>query len=282
MSRQVRETIEFIIVVTIMLITAWFFTSCSSHKERSVEASSALTLAQQKGERIYAKVTDNIYKSRCDTLTFKALLSVYSRVDLSSYETNGRWDRSDTPCYPESSRSSISYDGILSVLHYIVSTGDEPMLDRLIAYGEKTGWILGEGPDEYTHLGHIAPTVYNLKYTFFLTDYVTDLDLKELLSGFRGHLLASFIWLSLRTDGKVNQLELEALEQLVNASEVNPFYQALYHRVTDGDQREALDTLLNAAEFEEGGIYDRESVFGWGSAPASAYYLYVLSIIEGG
>jgi hypothetical protein len=250
--------------------------SCS-HEQHKTKPTSLLQRAEEKGERIYAHITDDIYIQRCDKLTFKALLSVYREQNVSGFEhPAGVWHRDNSDCYPEFSRSSISFDGILSVLHHAVSTNDLSLLDRLINYGNDVEWILGEGPREYTDMHLLVPMIFNLRYNVLTLSSVEDA-----LSGFRGHLLASYIWLSLRTDGKLNDLELQALKELVDASPDDPMYVSLLHRATDGEQKEALETLLSHVDFEEEGIYGRDGVFGWGSAPASVYYLITLAIIKG-
>ena len=106
------------------IITILFLCSCGT-KQKQSQPSSALDQAQAKGEFYISKITDDIYKERCDKLTFKSLYgaAAYSlkgiEVDLSALEDNGKWNRDAAPCYPDNSKSEISFDGMVGVLHSI-------------------------------------------------------------------------------------------------------------------------------------------------------------------
>jgi hypothetical protein len=103
--------------------------------------------------------------------------------------------------------------------------------------------------------------------------------LDDILSGFNGHLLASYLWYVGRTRGSLSPVEVSALHRLIDASPTDPMYIALHQRFTDGNQDKALRLLLDAPEFND--RLDMDGVFGWGSAPAKVYYIIVFSIIGG-
>ena len=267
------------IKILIRIIIPLFLLEACGHSQHETNSSDLFTLAKAKGADIYNNIDESIYKERCDKLTFKGMLSAYLPQDISGMENNGQWQRDTMPCYPGNSVSSISLDGILGVLHHIVSTKDMSMLNRLIAYGESHNWIMGQGPTGYTNMYILIPFVYSLRKQMQLIDIA--IQSQEILAGFQGHLLADYIWLTLEKDGEINSLELDLLKQLVNASEGDPMYQALLHRVTDGNQDVALNILLSDPTFDKDKVMKNDNAFGWGSEPAPVAYLVALSIIEG-
>ena len=267
--------------IWLMLVMLVFLLSCG-YKEKKVAPSTLLEKAEQKGALIYANLNEDIYQERCDKLTFKGMLSAYSPQDLSGFEKEGSWSRDVIPCYPNDSVSSISMDGIMGVLHHITVTRDIKMLDRLIVYGNAHNWIMGEGPTAYTDIKLLVPMIYEMKNSLDISKYSISVDVKSILAGFRGHLLASYIWLSVEQDGQIGVVELATLKQLVASSPGDPMYVSLLHRVTDGDQTIALGLLLDSPTFALDKIMHVDDAFGWGSEPAPIAYLVTLAIIKGG
>ena len=268
--------------ILLTIITISLLCSCGT-KQKQSQPSSALDQAHSKGEFYISKITDDIYKERCDKLTFKSLYGTAAyilegiEVDLSALDDNGKWNRDSAPCYPKDSVSGISFDGLVGVLHYILAHKDSKMLDQLISYGDSHGWIMGDGPKEYTNAYVLIPMIYNMKTHISLVDS----PITDILKGFKGHLLADYLWLEAEKDGSLGDADMEALKQLNLASPDDPMYSSLYHRFTDGDQSHALDILLNNAAFPGDVLPMDTGVFDWGSAPASVYYLVTLTIIEG-
>ena len=254
---------------------------CGRAASKLAEGSDSLTLVQQKGDSIVSMLDDSIYKARCDTLTFKALLSAYVPQDLSAFEHEGKWERSPSPCYPNDSASSISRDSIMSVMHHTWSVKDAEMADRLVNYGKLHNWTMGEGPVSITSALILAPDILPLRKRLTLSDAISVSNINEILTGFNGHLLASYLWYVSRITGSLNAVEMEALHRLVAASPDDPMYVALMQRHTSGDYSAVLNILLTYPGFDMAIIKNTDGVFGWGSAPASVYYLTVLSIIEG-
>lgn len=261
-----------------LIVLLGFLFACGTSAKKPIDNSS-MNQARDKGAFYAERIADDIYKERCDKLTFKAHLSSTGyKQDLSALENNGKWKRDEEPCYPDNSKSEISFDGLVGVLHNIVANQDKAMFDRLVAYGTQHNWIMGEGMVELTNMYVLLPTVYRIQAKLALDDTQS---LDDALSGFRGHLLASFVWLQDRISGKITVAEMEAVDQLYSVSPEDPMYSALYHRFTDGDQDATIDILLNSPVFPINELPLETGVFGWGSAPASVYYLVTLAIIEG-
>ena len=121
------------------------------------------------------------------------------------------------------------------------------MQDRL----SNNSWLCGEGPEGVTS---IRP----------LESVISGASLTNDLLGFRGHLLASYIWLKKRMNGYNNPVEKAGLALLRKEIPSSPFYAAI-----DGDQAAAVDALLN--------FPTPYSQF-WGSAPDSVIYVVSASI----
>jgi hypothetical protein len=261
-----------------------FLMACGSKSEKKTEPSDILDIVKQKGEMYCSQLNEQVYKERCDKLTFKALVAPGCPQDISVHENDGRWERDVEPCYPEFSKSSISRDSLLSVLHYIWTTRDKPMINRLVDYGKKHNWIMGDGPKEYTDATILVPMILFIKdklhdSSLSVIDYLPTTE--GIAHSFNGHLLASYIWLQARVRGSINDVEAGMLDKLWQASSQDPMYTALMHRIFDGNQTETLMLLLKRPEFPDNVLPSETGVFDWGSAPSSVYYLISLAIVEG-
>jgi len=240
-----------------------------------------MTNLRAKAEFYKSKISDEVFTKRCDKLAFKPYLSNSGLVqDLSGFEDNGRWSRDVEPCYPEFSGGTISFDGLVAVMHHIWTTKDEAMLDRFIVYSESHAWIVGEGT--FADQTIMSPLSYQMKAEFVKSRNLnTTQDITNMLKGFRGHLLASLIWLEGRMNGSLNELEMTLLTQLYQVGPDDPMYVGLYHRFTDGDQTKTIEILLKSSVFPNDHLPMEDGVFGWGSSPASIYYLICIDVIEG-
>lgn len=258
--------------------------ACGSKEKKPQENPVALQ-AHVKGQNYCMQITDSIFKERCDKITFKALVSVNCPQDLSKFEVNGRWERDSQQCYPKDSRSSISRDGLISVLHYIWTKQDHDMIQRLMEYGEAHNWIMGEGPTEYTDAIILTPIIYHMHDKIQKKgDLVADLvpTTEDIAQSFKGHLLASYVWLMARVnDGYIDYAGKVLLGKLYNSAPSDPMYAALQHRFLDGNQTETYFILLNDPTFTVNEFPMETGVFNWGSAPTSVYYLISLAIAEG-
>lgn len=199
---------------------------------------------------------------RCDRITFVALMATACGKDfnLASYEENGKWNRDTAPCYPQDSKSECSLDGYLSVLHYITKMRDREALQRMYSRLDSNGWICGEGPESVTSIKPLKSVIEHMTGASF----VDEADASVL--GFRGHLLASYIWLKRRVYGSNNAVERAALEVLYKDVPQSPFYAALV-----GDKTGAVEKLLD---------FPSPYSTWWGSAPDAVLYSVSTAILE--
>lgn len=213
---------------------------------------------------------------RCDFVTFAALYEAFNGNGRSAGVTGleqigGKWERHFAPCYPANSRSETTRDGYLAVLHRAWSDQDALLIDRIIFYAEPRAWITGEGDPWVTSVADLAPLMYHMaRRPEPLTGLAVD---DNPLHGFRGHLLALFIYLRGRVDGSVSEAERLALVELAKAEPRSPIYAALLARFSDGNQAEAIEKLLSMPRVV--------GPFGWGSAPWQVYFMVAAGIMEG-
>jgi hypothetical protein len=217
--------------------------------------------------------------TRCDRVTFVGLLAAFCpgrEGELARYENPaGKWNRDTETCWPTDSSSETSRDGYLSVLHKAFSDAD--IVKRIVKYAEPNDWNTGEGPDGVQNIWPLAPTMRLMLDGQRLQE---DSDQLPFLAGFRGHLVGSYILLRGRIKGSIGPLEYQFAEQLA-AEDVesvrkwgkSPFFSALVHRFSDGDQTEAENILRN---FPEG-----ESPYGWGSCPNDIYWILSYATMKG-
>jgi len=269
--------------IYITLIFALVF-ACGAKEKKTKEVPMSAQ-AHAKGQLYCAQLTDAVFKERCDKITFKALVSVNCLQDLSAFENKGKWERDDKQCYPSFSKSSISRDGLISVLHYIWTKRDHDMLKRLIAYGEERSWVVGEGPLEYTDAIILTPIIYYMNAKMINKGDLAD-DLlpttEDIATSFKGHLLASYIWLAARVNGGYIDYPAKVfIGKMYAAAPSDPMYAAMQHRFLDGNQTETFYILLNDPTFTVNEFPTDTGAFGWGSAPVSVYYLMSLAIAEG-
>ena len=221
-----------------------------------------------------SQLSDDVYKHRCDKLTFRGLTSAFGKREaIEEHEVEpGKFRRDVLPCFPHDSRSSISLDGYLGVLHHAITYEDWDMVIRIQDYANRHHYIMGEGPIEYTNI--IA-----LRSVLNVLSGNASLDMpKDISEGYKGHIAANLIFLRARAFGRMSAAELFTLKRLHELSPGNPFYAALYHRYHDGDQEEAISILTSdfADEFPIG-----EHLYGWGSAPDSVFFILVMGVLDG-
>lgn len=210
----------------------------------------------------------------CDGLTFTSLLDAFTEDQIDIYQARdgeGRWYRHPRKdCFlTGASISSISRDGFLMLFHALHARRDMESLVAIKDYAEKNNWIMGDGPHDYVWLAPFAPLLYEL---IDATKLTKSFDLPY-FKGFRGHLVAMYIYLRAKLHGSINDVEMAALEILVKENANNPLFLALLNRFNGGDQGVVIEML---ADFPTG-----DSPFDWGSAPNAVYYNLILAILEG-
>ena len=133
------------------------------------------------------------------------------------------------------SRSSISRDGYIGVLHYIVANNDTVMLDRIIKAGWKHKWTMGEGDFDYVNIYPLIPLLYAMKYGNWIPTIPT-ICVGKMKTGFRAHLLAVTILLELRMKRK-SIWHLRSMKTLVGNNPDNPMFLALYNYINGYTQQ---------------------------------------------
>jgi hypothetical protein len=252
---------------------------CGHHKSHNTK--SPFEKIQENRDFIVSQIDDSVFKHRCDKLTFFSLYSAFGiRQDLSHFIYDDMIHRDTTRCYPEESRSEVSLDPILMMLHHIVSYGDTALLNEIIRIGSKRGWIMADGPEEYTNIFFLISTIYKLKSQYSLVDARSDISsVVDILSGYRGHIAAMYIYLQGRIYGELNEIEYQTMKQIFDSNPENPLYSAIYYRFTNGDQSYTIN-LLN--KYFSYGIFPVGiSETGWGSCPSSVLYITTVAIMEG-
>lgn len=215
----------------------------------------------------------------CDFTTFASLLSAFADLDTGverSEAAPGKWVRNpdETKCWPEGSRSETSLDVYLGVAHWILSLRRAYDLERIIALGEGTSWIMGQGPLEYTNIAVLAPLLYSMRDGIALHGegaWLSD------ASTHREHIAAMLSYLHGRISGQVTSAELAIMASFAAAYPENPIFQALYHRYLDGDQSRAVDIVTSMPDW----IDTEVGAYGWGSAPGYLFPIVAVAIMEG-
>ena len=220
--------------------------------------------------------------AHCDSATFwthAAALGVHPEYVDMLEQTPGRIERYLTPCYPDQSASEASREMYIGWLHFIWSTRDSAALERIFLYGEAHGWIFGQGPKDLVDMSPLIPIMEVMRGRISLISL--DDRLSASINSFRGHVLASYLWLWGRVTGEMGPLGLASLKTFVDNSPGDPMYQALYHRFTDGNYSSANNALSNTATFPEDRVPTSVGTFNWASCPDWEYYLMVNGIITG-
>lgn len=253
-----------------LLVRALSFASCGvlkRHKDHDTEQS-LVDVQRERDARVERFDVSTI--ERCDRITFLALFDAFGKRqdNLFDYEKQpGRWERDIASCYPKDSQSTISRDGLISVMHALHARGNEGALKRIHDYGEEHGWDMGEGPWDLVNAAPLVPVIHKLSGKPLLRQT------QESRDGFLPHIVGLYIWLAAKAWGGIDDAQLLALRELRDRNQDNPYFHALYHRFTDGDQTAALERM--------GNIGTEDAPFGWGSAPADVVFAITVGVMEG-
>ena len=255
----------------LILVTALLLSSCARHDSGEAEPS---ILEQAKPYYIQACESYNPENTpRCDRSTFVAWMTLLCNKDfgLSAYEKeSGVWWRSPESCYPDESKSQCSRDAYLAIIFEAYKRKDFQRIKDIYDYAEKNAWVMCEGDEAVTSIAPLKSIIVkilsqnNMPLVGESSDALADdLDIIEkALSGFRGHLVAGYLWL--RGDvlgGLTSTITLKALKDQTPDS---PYFSALYHRFDskNNSQEETLRLMKNTGP---------ENNFGWGSSPAEFF-----------
>ncbi len=213
-----------------------------------------------------------ILTAKCDALLHTSLLATTEATDpdvlVKSRDENGRWFRRPSKdCLSSgSSKSSISRDMLLGLLHPVALFKLQDVAEDLVRYAEENKWVMGEGDGSIDGTNRIllSPSFYNLMVdTRDFTKNSLDgrparsVDEEDesaeegdpyALSGsnvrFTDHLDALAIELRGTIYGGITDYELGLIKTDRDADPNNALYHAIYSKYTDGNQKKAVDILL--------------------------------------
>lgn len=264
-----------------ILIFCLFLVSCQwTHPSKDTE--NPYDAAKSKRE-VYLELIDDVYSlvDRCDAVTFVGLFDRYGkRIGLYEHYYDAHWHRDVEPCYPDDSRSEISTESMLGVLHALWGRGDRESIADIRNFGDENDWRMADGPDEYVRLLHLRPLITWMLDSPELKTF--EIDPWSVIGGYRANVIADYIALKGDVLGSINKIELDALEVMVKNQPESPIYQALWHRYTDGDQARALEILNNENLFPLDSLPERGlDAFDWGGrAPSAILWLFAFGIID--
>ena len=205
------------------------------------------------------KVTEITHRG--DYLTFAALgVSVGLPYEVSECEREpGVYTRH---WLPFDSRSSVSRDGYLGVLHWAVSTGDIDRVNRIIKAGWGRRWNMGEGNWDYVNMSPLIPTLYAIKWGIpRLSGLIPLVALPKLRRGYRAHLLAISVLLQLRL-GYKSWISQWSMGKLVESNPSNPLFNLIYNKMSGRVYN--YDTIMSKFENKIG-------CHGWGSCEPAVF-----------
>ena len=230
-----------------------------------------------------------------DDLTFTALLDAFCdniRIDFKKYKYGKcLYNRHIEEVYPEKSRSPISGDPYLSLMHSFISRNDRESLEdveEIIDYGEDKLWFMCDyGPAEYVNVASYAPIIYrtrsHLQGLFVRDDLIGEEDAIPVPTNFRGYLLGMYIYAHARIKESVNSIEREILTSLRDSEPTSPIYHALAARFLEGNQGKAIDIANKEEYFPRDKVpytFSRSTNWG-GSTPDALVLIITVGILEG-
>jgi hypothetical protein len=255
------------ILLTILILLS----SCSKHSDH--ETVDDYPTVDEIGEGYARQIEDysieELMPDRCDRLTFKSLAASFiDAFDISGHEYQpGEWHRDIAPCYPDDSRSEVSFDNLIGVLHHAWTSNDRDMIERLADYGRENDWVFGEGPREYTFLPQVGVLTDMLLGQMNLTPKFS------LQSTHNEHIIALSGWLKLRSVGYLESQDLLVLRNLKS----NMLIRSIIARVTEGNQSEAIYYLSQYPEKWPLETGEQE----WSGCPKWLYFFLIKAVVDG-
>lgn len=253
-------------------LVVFLMVSCGKHKSHEMTASDRILA---KYEFYKSKITEESYVDRCDKLTFKALESAYGvRQNVEEHEIEpGKFirDRRDTsPCYSETqgdmgSKSSISFDPYLTLLHHSLTYRDLDLVRRIRSYGELHSWVMGEGLQERVYMPHLKFFVDLVASKLEGTVKVTGSEdaLPNYFGGFRAHLGALAVDLMGRCEGGIGSVKIAYLEKLHAENKESALIQKIYSKWVTGDFSKVESILDDENTFPPDKLPANENLW-WG------------------
>jgi hypothetical protein len=241
----------------------------------------------------YVKEADlsKVFTERCDALTFKSLWDAYgAKLDVFKMErpvVSGKWHRDETDCYPKDSRSEISRDGIIMLLHSLWMRGNKDAVDRMVNYLAANDMIMGEGPDEYVNMTPLFNVMKHMQAKMSKSKVVLgpldDLFLnltKDMANDYRGHLLAMYFYLNMRVDEDLSKPYVVALKSLAENNDRSSIYHCLRERFSKDTPERCLSLLGDENRYPKTSIPYEVDASGWQGLKAVLGYIVSVSILE--
>lgn len=260
----------------VICLVAALATSCAKKTHDTWSVSDAFN---QKND-IYLTLQHDWDDNNCDWLLWRSLQDAVRRqtgVVETAEGSPGKWYRTpgkDQRCFVNGkdtgSASTISRDMILGLGVYLWQTGDGQKAGEVIAYVDAHQGNMGEGdPFRIDMRPGLYSTFYAIKNlaanaNFPLPPRVEDPDPEapagvQLTAGvladlftqtdYQAHLTVLHAFLRGLVYGALTDLEVKTIKSQVDRQPRNAFYQAVYHRFTDGDQTTATRLLMDESFF---------------------------------
>jgi hypothetical protein len=195
------------------------------------------------------------YTKYCDSLLWSSLYHVSGgAVEIDAFREGFKWYRRPSKdCWPRFSRSSISRDQLLGLLHYILTERRADLIEGTIQYAEDNGFVMGEGSLGATQLtvnflalmGRVGGALgVETKYQFY--PYYLPAGVKS----YHAHLQLLGILLYYRTEGRILDNHKRRIVEHYNRNNDNALAAWMYSRFVDiSAQSKVVEILLNERWF---------------------------------
>lgn len=252
------KALHAILTGLIIAILITFMFSCGK-KSHGVDTVGDTTALKEKFDRYVelAKSTVDEYgwlTPKCDGLLFNSLAAISGfPVDpMLAEQSPGRFRRHPdfSKCKPglppgEGSESDWSRDQFRGLMPWALINKRFDVLRRIHDYGQSVGWVMGEGDISRTWLNPVFRN--QLKRAL---DLPPDPEKEPMeLSGYPAHLDVLRIWTEYLMSGFLYSFEVDSLKDYAERFPENALYVAMYHKFTDGEMAQAIDTLVNHPEW---------------------------------
>jgi hypothetical protein len=256
----------------LLYIALLFLVSCAKvNDSRQTESVSAQFNAKYE---TYKALVSDFDSTNCDWLLFQSLRDAsVSRTGLVEQAEGepGRWYR--TPlhdCFPSGrSKSDISRDMLLGLAVYLWQMGDAANAQEVIDYARDHDGVMGDGDVFRTDIRTPLLTTYKaitlrIKDSSIPLPPATEnpdpnapsdlglddsLDATLLLTDYRAHLAVLHIYLRGIIYGAISDFDRTMLRKQTERAPRNAFFQAVFHKFSDGNQTAAIDVLLDESLF---------------------------------
>lgn len=187
--------------------------------------------------------------SECDSLLYASLWGIAcEKIPIEDFEGHpGKWYRTTKkdcfipPNTRNGSKSTISNDMLLGLMHYLWHTRDKANLIEIAAYGKANDWVMGEseGSTEAKSRVVMSYNLINLLHDMLSSpdrfDVVVHDSVRALITnpfgtnvGYRAHLEVLRILLEARVYGAITASDKDVLKRHANRQPDNALYQLAY------------------------------------------------------